>query len=135
MEVNKMTNEQTQAKAPTESLEQIAADVKTIVNIRPGTSGEKGLRFRLPEDKYEATFGDLIKYALTRDDLRKEERFVERLKKEMEKKYGITANGKVVVYGDGLKNYVVEKTLSDGTKYNELEIVVASEEEGGFYRK
>lgn len=107
--------------------------VQTIVKVKPGSSSEKGAMFILPVEKANASLSEVIKYALAQDDTRKNERIVNRLNNELSKSYGITVNGKVANASDKIEGYLTSRKLDDGTDYNELEIVVASKQEGGAY--
>ena len=114
--------------------QQLNESTPIIVKVKPGTSSEKAIMFELAPAMAQYSIDQLVQHALSQAS-RKNERVADRLKTEMAKKYGITANGKVAQVADGAATYVSGvKELEDGVKYREIKIIIASQQEGGLYR-
>ena len=79
----------------------------------------------------------MVEYGLTNEETRKEERIVGKLRNEMNKNYGINANGQVANNSSSIMDYVSDiktlNTINGDLQYRELEIIVASQQEGGKY--
>ncbi len=115
----------------TQTLESAALPI--VVKIKPGNASEKGVTFLLPQEQMELSLTDIVKYSLTREDTRKNERVAGRLQTEMSKQYGMIVNGAVANASETIDKYLSNvQQLEDGTKYKLLEIIVASKQEGGY---
>lgn len=124
--------QQQEAKRPAE-VPAASLEKAVVVKVKPASSSEKGILFELPAELGKSSISDIVNYALNQGDSRKNERIADRVKQELagNEGYGITVNGQVVGQNDGIAGYLVERDL-DGTKYDELEIIVAAKQEGGY---
>ena len=115
----------------------ISEDKKArIVVIKPGISSEKAIKKILPENMYNATVDEIIKYVLNDGDMkRSEERIAERVKNEMKGTYGVTANEQKVQGNDKIADLFKDETTPGGMEYKEIEFVVAEDQDGGLEYK
>ncbi|MFH1637991.1 MAG: hypothetical protein ABIB71_06205 [Candidatus Woesearchaeota archaeon] len=105
-----------------------------VVEIKPGSSNEKGARILLPKQKVaECTLEDVVKDALKSETetYRRYERILERVGAQMKRDYGYTANDNPADRREKIKDLFEDATSPMGRPYKKLEIVVASEEQYG----
>ena len=113
----------------------VTGEIPTIVKIKPGSAAEKSLKFKLPESLQGGSIEQIVRYGLglseedglTRNALRIQENVV----KEMKDKYGMTVNGNGVKTNESIEKYAGNyQTSGTGTRYAEIEIIVAARQEG-----
>lgn len=101
--------------------------------LKPGTSAEKAIMVRLPENMYETSVDSIINYALAKDGMnRDEDRIAERVRSEMGSQYSIRLNGTKV--GLGQQVAFQEDAFVEGAErlpYMKAEIVVFADHDGG----
>ncbi len=107
-----------------------------IIEVKPGAA-DQALRYRLDPEKnkelLEGTVEDVITYGLGINVPRGKQRLQEAIRMEMEKRYGITANGEAVKGSDSIRKYLTEREM-EGQKYLGVDLIVASEQTGGLER-
>lgn len=111
--------------------------IPRIVSIKPGNANEKSLREKLPDNMGQASVDEVVKCILKQvgndpEAKRKKQRLFDRINKEMSGDYGLTVNSETVKPGQGIGTYFVQRESSKGQKYEEVVIVVAAENEGGY---
>lgn len=116
-----------------ESKESVRVSGEPIVLlIKAGLASSKSLKIILPEDMRNASINDVIKYALEQPTTRKYEDRAETIRNEMKSDYGITANGAPVNGEETIADYIEKKEVAESNiSYQGVELVVASEQEGG----
>jgi len=117
-----------------------APDLVRVVRISPGASSEAEIRAALPADYNvsETSVSELINYVLSNVEDRHDVEIADRIKGEMQERYGISVSS-----GDGsnevtnvndnetVGQYFLNKTSERGQNYLGLSIVVAAKQEGG----
>jgi len=120
-------NEQTQTQTVARSSEGLAR----VIKIKPGTASEKSIKLILPEDKYNTGLNQIIRYALSEQSNRGDERIADRIRAEMGNAYGITVNSNKVEGSQSIGKLFTKKQTNSGIDYLEAEIIVAADQEGG----
>lgn len=104
-------------------------EISYIVGMLPGSSMGTPLRFALPENLREASVKEVIAYGLNLNWTRNDKDLAAAISREINGKYGITANGKGI---DGRsKVYPVFEFREEprtGTKYYGVDIVVGADQ-------
>ena len=111
-----------------------------VVKVIPGSASEKGILIKLPPDGRmdNASIDDVLKFVLSDKETAASEKYgrlVARVGEEMKKQYGVTVNGETVQGAAKIGGYFADRNLKDGTGFRQLEIVVASKQEGGLAYK
>jgi len=125
--------EKTKSKQIISSLDaKVDAELPKVIKIKPGSSSEKSVKLILPKTLEDASINEVISYALNNPDIkRKDIRIADRVRVEMESNYGIIVNENTVKGSEKISNYFTPKKSQSGLEYEEAEIIVASEQEGG----
>jgi len=111
-------------------------DLPVLVLLKPGTSAEKALTFKLPKnlDNSETSVDRVIEYGMTlreQDGIKREGlRIQERIRTERTGKYGISVNGKGSYGSEPLAPYLKTDKTPAGKDYHKAEIIVAARQEG-----
>lgn len=127
---------QKQEKAETDTgvTETLKADTPIVVKIKPGTAAEKSMKFVLPENMLEQSVRDVITYSKglgIEEGLKREDsRIQERLGVEMKAEYGISVNGVAIKGDEKIGDYIKDAATAAGTKYKQVEIIIASKQQG-----
>ncbi len=106
-------------------------DIPRVVRIKPGTANEKSVKVVLPENLNNASIDDVIKYAITGELRRSDQRIAERVRNEMLNEYGMTVNANPAKGTEKIGEYFVRKKTPGGIEFDEVEVVIAAKQEGG----
>ena len=125
-----MTQAQT-AGVPADFNEGAKLEIPRVVRIKPGTANEKSVKVVLPDTLQNGSIDDVIKYAITGELRRSDQRIAERVRNEMLNEYGMTVNAGPAKGNEKVADYFVRKTTPGGIAFDEVEIVIAAKQEGG----
>ena len=108
-------------------------EMARVVKVRPGSANHAFIARVVPAEMADKPLTEIVKYVMDKDDMTQDSiQVAGRVKTEMGGDFGMTVNGTVVKGKEAGNDYFVQKVSNQGVKYLEMEVIVASKQEGGF---